>query len=297
MVHHKLPTSFAVSILLIIILIVLAVGVIQGGKVKLTGDTVRVYARITCAEGAFRCSDDMLQTCRSGNWANQEFCEDGCRNNACIADATCTEDSYRCLGDYRQRCGGGAWVNEEKCPAGCIDGRCVSGSQCRQGEYRCSGNYMQGCVYGTWFNKARCKSGCRGDSCEEFISKRSCTDEDKGKDYSRRAETYGIDRHDAQYSMTDHCIADQDLVEYSCQQGYLIEDKFLCSGRCANGACVTEDIAISAAENVVSENAAQDVVIEEPAPLPAAPVTGRINYEGFWAKMWGWLRGFFAEMV
>lgn len=288
----KVPSTFILAILLLIILLLTAVGVIQGSQLKLiTGDVV-YRAPGACEDGRYRCSDDVLQTCSRGAWRNQEVCVDGCRDNACVADTSCTEESYRCLGDYRQRCISGSWTNDERCSAGCVDGRCTHGDQCQAGAYRCSGSVMQSCVYGTWFNKARCTSGCKGDACAEFISKRSCTDEDKGKDYFRRAETYGVDRHGIQFSKTDRCVSDKDLVEYSCQDGYLLEDRSLCPGRCGNGACVTEEIAVSTAENVP-----HDVLIEELTPLPAEPVTGRIDHAGFWTRMWGWLRGFFAEIV
>ncbi|MBI4150127.1 hypothetical protein HY488_01855 [Candidatus Woesearchaeota archaeon] len=208
------------------------------------------------------------------------------------AGASCAEESYRCLGDYTQVCHKEQWINEEKCPAGCSNGQCLRGTQCMEGEYRCLNEYMQSCVYGAWFNKARCKEGCKNAACVEYVKERTCTDSDNGKNFLVAGNAYGVDIHNAHFSKIDYCLTEQDLVEYSCTQGYLFEDKYLCSGVCKDGACVEEE----KEEEIKEEMAEEPAVTEQPAHVPAPePAVSILKTEGWFARLWAWIKGIFTR--
>ncbi len=263
-----------------------------------TGDDVTSLLfdspRQMCISGDYQCSNNVLQFCQEGAWSNQEICSDGCKNNACIAGTACTPETYQCMNDYVQTCYQGGWTNHEKCPSGCLNGQCVQDNQCRPGEYRClTEDYLQICNYGVWFNKARCRSGCKDGACVEFIKERSCTDTDD-RDFLQRGVASGNNIHDDYFAETDKCISEQDLIEYSCNNGYLIKDSYLCPGVCNNGKCEDAEEEMLP-EEIIGVDYDDEIIInqtdelDEPEPIIDMPET-----DGLLTRFWNWVKGIFS---
>jgi hypothetical protein len=150
---------------------------------------------------------------------------------------------------------------------------------------------MQSCVHGVWYNKERCREGCKEDACVERIRERECTDKD-GQDFFTAGITFGVDYHGEPFSKGDRCATERDLVEYSCKDGYLLEDGYICPGRCVMGACEAE-------EGPEAANETEDIeveIIERPEPLPAPePVVAMPETKGLFGRFWGWLKGIFSR--